>query len=141
MIRYASEKDFPSIYNFINELEQTNFEYEKQIRIYDDNLLNDSIIYLIAEAGTVSIGFLSCYINSLLHHGTDVAEIQELYICQEWRSRGFGKRMLSFLVNDLKSKGIMRLEVTSNLARKETHLFYENFGFSCTSKKFVLNIK
>jgi PhnO protein len=64
-----------------------------------------------------------------------VAEIQELFVKEQYRSLGIGRH----LVNDLQMRlqQCVVLEVTTQNKRTATHVFYEQLGFSPSHKKFV----
>ncbi len=97
-IRKADETDFNSIYQFVNELEETVFGLENQKKAFEKNIKNESHIYLIAELNNKPIGFISCHSQNFLHHaGQKIAEIQEMYVIPEKRKIGVGKRLVDEL--------------------------------------------
>ena len=141
IIREANRVDFNSIYEFVNELEQTNFDVDQQRNVYERNIKNSDFIYLVAEIEQRSIGFVSCHSQELLHHGGQkIAEIQEMYIKPENRKIGVGKMLIDKLKIVVKQLGIEQLEVTSNKRRTETHRFYKREKFINSHEKFVLNL-
>ncbi len=139
-IRTAIREDFPSIYDFINELEEEIFDRERQWDIFIEHIQSPRSIYLVAVKSDQTIGFISCHIQPLLHHGGLIAEIQEMFVREEHRSSGVGKIMLDELKVTIKKMGVVQLEVVSNVKRDRTHKFYQNLGFDYTSKKFVVKL-
>ncbi|MEO9804225.1 MAG: GNAT family N-acetyltransferase [Reichenbachiella sp.] len=140
-IKIANDDDFNSIYNFVNELEQTVFNVEDLKRAFESNVNNPDHIYLIAEMNDEPVGYLSCHSQLLLHHGGQkIAEIQEMYVNPESRKNGIGKGLVDELKRIAKLKEIEQLEVTSNNKRGDTHRFYEREKFVQSHKKFTYRI-
>ncbi len=90
-IRRARVEDFKRIFNFINELENAEFEEEHQKEIFIENLSNPRNIYLVATVDEITVGFLSCHVQPLLHHSGLVGEIQEMYVSNSHRGLGIGQ--------------------------------------------------
>jgi len=135
-IKIAQPEDVDFVYQCICDLENQLFDKTTFASIYDENISNTNIIYLIAYAEK-PVGFLSCHIQPLLHHCGLVAEIQELYVIEEKRNQKIGSQLLQGLKKKLKDKNVVRLEVISNMKRLDTHRFYEREKFTRTSYKFV----
>ncbi|WP_330123114.1 GNAT family N-acetyltransferase [Flavobacterium rakeshii] len=136
--RFATKQDVKAIYGFINELENTVFDYGVFEQYYFENLENKNYIYIVVtDAVQNVIGFCSCHGQLLLHHLSMVFEIQELYVTPEYRNNKVGRFLLETMESLLKEKGYNLLEVTSNKRRTEAHRFYINNGFADTHFKFT----
>ena len=136
--RFATQEDVRVIYGFINELENTVFDYDTFEKYYFENLENKNNIYLVATDTVKNvIGFCSSHGQILLHHQSLVFEIQELFIATDYRDRKVGRFLLQALEDILKQQGHELLEVTSNKRRKEAHRFYINNGFAESHFKFT----
>lgn len=105
--------------------------------IFEANLADLMVQYVLAEADNQPIGFASCHVQRLLHHAGLVAEIQEMYVLPAWRSRGVGQVLVEHFMEQGRREKWVHLEVTSNRRRIRTHTFYERLGFVQTSLKFV----
>ena len=138
IIRKAIAADFPIIYEFINELEETTFDLQIQKEIYNKNLGDPDNIYLVALVNDTVVGFINCHAQHLLHHSALIGEIQEMYVIEEFRGNGIGKLLIEELKKSAISKDIHQVEVVSNTKRLRAHRFYEEEGFTHTSSKFVL---
>jgi PhnO protein len=136
-IRAATQDDFEYIYEFINLLEDEVFDRQKQWEIYLENAGNPNNIYLIAWAHSLAVGYLSCHIQNLLHHGGLVGEIQEMYVNENGRGHGIGKLLIDKTKEIARARGVLQLEVTSGFKREDAHRFYEREGFVNTHKKFT----
>jgi len=141
IIRKANEKDFDTIYQFINELEETIFSAEDQQVAFEQNISNSDCIYLVAELNEQPIGFISCHAQVLLHHGGQkIGEIQEMYVSTENRKMGVGKKLIDELKKVAIQNGIAQLEVTSNKKRLKTHQFYQRESFINSHEKFTFRL-
>ena len=137
-IRPAIDTDLASIYHFISDLENDHFSITSFREYYLQNISNGNYIYLVAEnTKNEVIGYISCHGQILLHHCGWVFEIQELYVKNEFRGTGVGKEMVTKLLSLIEMKDYKSFEVTANITRKGTHLFYLQCGFIETHKKFT----
>ena len=136
-IRSARLSDFDSVYTFVCELEEQQFDKETLRPLFANCLEKENHIYLIAETDGVPVGHISCHGQILLHHCGWVYEIEELYVMPEHRNKKIGAALLSAVENALQGKTCVSLEVASNMRRKNAHAFYEANGFDKTSYKFV----
>jgi PhnO protein len=135
-IRIAAAADVKGIYQCICLLEATDFNYTLFETIYNRNIADASIIYLVAaSAEDAIIGFISCHTQYLLHHCAKVAEIQELYVHEQYRGQGIGRHLVNEI--QIRLQQCATVEVTAQNKRTATHVFYEQLGFKPTHKKFV----
>ena len=137
-IRKASKEDVSSVYHFICLLEETIFEYAGFEKIFYSNVSSKNCRYMVAvnDVNEV-IGFISCHIQQLLHHGGSVAEIQELFVVKTYRKAGVGKALVNTLLEKLVQDKVTSVEVTAQTKRLKTHTFYEAAGFIYSHKKFT----
>ena len=136
-IRTALQTDAPAIYTFICLLEETTLDTSVFDTIYQQNLVNPSIHYLVAEKQGQVVGFVSCHVQYLLHHGGKVGEIQELFVQPEVRNQGIGQQLITALKTIGLQEQFINLEVTTNQKRTDTIRFYEREAFHRTHIKFV----
>ena len=76
-IRTATKGDIEEVYKLICELENSIMDKDKFKTIYDINLLNPHVYYFVYEMNYTIVGFISLHIQQLLHHSSNIAEIQE----------------------------------------------------------------
>jgi len=126
------------VFAFITALEKEEFDKDDFLKIYKRNIRNKDNIYLLAWHKK-PVGYLSCHIQNLLHHCAQVAEIQEMFVPVDKRGQGIGKALLDQLKSMLMKRNVKRLEVTSQVTRRQAHRFYLGENFRITSKKFVCN--
>lgn len=136
-IRRASIRDSESLYAMICELEHSVLNRQAFDEIWDGNIANNMIGYFIAELAGKPIGMISIHIQGLLHHTALVAEIQEMFVYEAYRSTGVGSALMECGVAFAKENGAIQLEVTSRAYREAAHRFYEREGFEKSHVKLV----
>jgi (aminoalkyl)phosphonate N-acetyltransferase len=139
-IRFAAPDDFKIVYHFINLLEYGILDEATQRRVFNENVDDPNVIYLLAFSDGKALGFLSLHIQNLLHHGGKIGEIQELYVDEHARGLGIGKQLTDKIKTIATERNVIQVEVTSRLARQDAHRFYEREGFAFTHKKFLYKL-
>lgn len=129
--------DFKAVYKFVCELQNKSFDQPLMQALYDENIANPEHIYLVATMSDNPIGYTSCHIQNLLHHGGKVAEIQEMFVASAYRSQGVGKLMMREIKREAEEKGSLQLEVTTRAVREKAIQFYMRESFEDSHKKLV----
>lgn len=137
VIRPATESDAPVIYDFICTLEESTLDRETFNTIFVANLRNPLVYYVVAERLGEVLGFVSCHVQYLLHHGGKVGEIQELFVRPEFRNQLIGHQLIGALNSLAVQENFVNLEVTTNQKRTDTIRFYEREAFAQTHIKLV----
>jgi len=129
-----------SVYELICELENEKLNKENFTQIYQDNINNKDVHYLLAFDNLNIVGFASLHIQQLLHHCTKIGEIQEIVVSKKLQSSGVG----TMLFNQIKELAILhnclQLEVCCNLTREKSHQFYLKQGMSKSHYKFTYKL-
>lgn len=133
----ATPNDLSFVYKCLCDLEEMTLDFGAFKSIFEANLTNPAIYYVLVESDNQPVGFASCHVQALLHHAGLVAEIQEMYVLPNFRNRGVGRQLVQHFMDLARHENWVHLEVTSNRRRTRTHLFYERIGFVQTSFKFV----
>lgn len=136
-IRKAHLNDLPEIYEMMCILDEKNLDFDNFQAVFSTNLSENKIIYLVAHKDIEAIGFIGVHINALLHHSGNVAEIQELFIKQGFRSVGLGKKLIEEVEYQCRLNGIREIEVTSNKKNSLAHRFYRNQEYGESHFKFT----
>ncbi|WP_020613669.1 GNAT family N-acetyltransferase [Sediminispirochaeta bajacaliforniensis] len=140
LFREARHDDLDNIWRMICELENYELNRSTFSKLFSSNIENSNVFYLVAEDENVVIGFASLHIQQLLHHNGKVGEIQELYINNNKRGKGYGGLILDTLKGIAHEKGCILLEVSCNVKRKKTHSFYEKEGMVKSHYKFTYKL-
>jgi PhnO protein len=140
MVRQAAFEDLNFIDEFICQLEDFQLDFESFRAIFDNNIINPNLIYLVAFQNDRIVRFISCHTQKLLHHCSIVGEIQELYVDNEFRNMGFGRLLILEIIKIAKTNDFKSLEVTSNIMRTENVGIYKQYGFQLTHNKFTMSL-
>lgn len=137
MIRPAVCADAAGIYTLICALEETRFPQEIFAWGLDTMLGSPSHILLVAEEQGNIVGLLHMRMEFQLHHCGKVAEILELIVSQEVRSKGIGAALLKAARAQAVQQHCIQFEVTSNRKREKAHRFYQREGLEQTHVKLT----
>lgn len=137
-IRKVKESDMLTVYEQICELEEITLNLNEFKNIFFDNINQNDKLYFVAEDSTgLCMGFISCHVQALLHHGGKVAEIQELFVKPNYRNQGIGSLLIKHIESLLKEMGCVSFEVTAQNKRIRTHEFYKKENFNASHIKFT----
>jgi GNAT superfamily N-acetyltransferase len=89
----------------------------------------DNAIFVAVLAGEVAGAFQRTFIRHLQRGGERVSEIESVIVDEPWRGRGIGAAMMRWVIEEARQAGCTRVQLTSNVARKDAHRFYERLGF------------
>jgi GNAT superfamily N-acetyltransferase len=88
---------------------------------------------LIAEAGGTIVGVLTASWQRAIHVPGVYATVQDLWVDEDWRSRGVGAELVEAIASQARTRGVSRLEVglprETFAAIASTESFYERNGF------------
>ncbi|HKO38136.1 MAG TPA: GNAT family N-acetyltransferase [Solirubrobacterales bacterium] len=106
-------------------------ELEAEVRALLDDPEGGSV--LIAEADGKIVGVLSASWQRAIHVPGVYATIQDLWVDEDWRSRGVGAELVEAIASQARDRGVSRLEVglprETFAAIASTESFYRRNGF------------
>lgn len=140
-IRRVTPGDIDNIFNAICDLEKVEYPRKKFEKAFFPNLMDENIFYLVAEKEEVFAGFISLHLQTLIHHGGKVGEVQELYVVKTFRGQGIGADLLHAVEKIAEENDCELIEVASNSTRSKTAEFYTKEGFSKSHVKFTKLLK
>lgn len=138
MIRFAEWKDAGAVYSLIGEMEQSELNKSEFEAVFREQLQSSNFFCWLSEEDGVILGCLNLRIEAQLHHTAKVAEIMELAVRGENRSKGIGTRLFDHACREAKKAGCAQIEVCCNMLRERTHVFYERQGMNRYHYKFSL---
>ena len=109
---------------FLNNLSE---QREQRVQRFQKNLTNTDIETYCVKFDNRMIGFLT--INK------KDGEIWAIYLLEEFRSRGYGKEILDFAIDELKNIGHKNITLWVFEKNTGARRFYENNGFSFDGTK------
>lgn len=90
------------------------------------------------ENGRV-LGAAGCRIGEWLHTGKYL-EIEELVVAEEARSKGIGKRLLSWAEERAREEGCNQVRLVSGVTRADAHRFYERENMAFEARYYSKTI-
>lgn len=129
-IRRATKRDSVEITRLCTQLGYPSSEILMQDRL--ERLIESPVhVVLVAHEGDVVLGWLSGEERITLESGTRV-EITGLIVDSTVRRAGIGKRLVSRLEQWALDRRCSEVSVRSNVARLESHPFYEGLRYART---------
>ncbi len=146
MIRYLQQKDKDECMNMIKEFYKTDAVChevpQENISATIDAALNESPYakIIVCEENGKYCGFCTLAFTFSCEAGGIVVMIEEIYIRDEYKGKGFGTKMFEFLRSEFDAKvKRYRLEVTEN--NLGATRLYEKLGFeNLPYKQMILDI-
>jgi GNAT superfamily N-acetyltransferase len=106
-------------------------EMEAEVQALLDDPQGGSV--LIAEADGKIVGVLTASWQRAIHVPGVYATIQDLWVDEDWRSRGVGAELVEAIASQARTRGVSRLEVglprETFAAIASTESFYRRSGF------------
>ena len=106
-------------------------EMEAEVQALLDDPQGGSV--LIAEADGEIVGVLTASWQRAIHVPGVYATVQDLWVDEDWRSRGVGAELVEAIASQARTRGVSRLEVglprETFAAIASTQSFYERNGF------------
>jgi GNAT superfamily N-acetyltransferase len=135
IIREAEEKDASILSNLLTQLGYPTSVDEAHKRI----LLHkkDGYQLMMSELDGQPIGFIALHWYHAFHHSRLIGRIVAFCVDEKHRSSGLGSQLLKYAEDLFKNKNCVKIELTSNLRRKESHEYYFRKGYQQTSMHFV----
>ena len=128
-VREVIQQDIPALKEVLNTLELFPSEMlDDMISDYLDNSESQDIWFSAVENGkAISIGYCA---PEQLTNGT--YNLLALGVRSDIQSKGAGKKMMSFIENELLEKGqrLLIIETSSTDAFKVSRKFYEDLGYT-----------
>lgn len=132
MIRLALEKDLDLIIYFINKIA----EYEKMSNdvVLDKDTLRDYLFNKkIAKCKFImednkEVGFALYFYNFSTFKGRAGLYLEDIFILEEYRHKGYGKKLFLELVKEAKENNLGRMEWTCLNWNEPSIKFYKSLG-------------
>jgi len=132
-IREATEADVPLILQFIKDLA----EYERLAHkvVATEESLRRTLFgnprfaeVVFAREGGVDAGFALFFHNYSTFHGAPGIYLEDLFVRPEFRGRGIGKQLLTYLARLARERGCTRLEWAVLNWNTPSIEFYKHLG-------------
>lgn len=99
---------------------------ENSMNIIKEKLENKENFYKVVSIDNKIVGFVS-YGKNRDTEADNLGEVYAIYILEEFHKKGIGKKLISYVKNDLKEKGYTSLVIWT-LEENPNKKFYEKLG-------------
>ena len=96
---------------------------------------NDRVFVAVEQQ--LVVGFASFHIMPLLHQKGCLCRVTALCVLAESRAAGIGRQLMEAVEKFARSRGCVKMEITSAKDRKGAHGFYRRLGYLAVSARFV----
>jgi GNAT superfamily N-acetyltransferase len=105
--------------------------YNPRLKEYFDAARDGWFIHYTARLEGQPVGYGNVYLTQDMHNRQLIAQEDTLYVLPEHRN-GVGKRLVAFALDDLRSRGVKRLDVTAVTDLRVAKL-WQRMGFKHTA--------
>lgn len=117
-----------------------NFQ-ENFMRIKKEIKKDAFAVKIILEEESKILGWAFVYIMFQDRHPGPYAYLENVYVEQEYRSRGLGTKLVELAIAEAKERGCYKIIGTSKLEKTSVHAFYEKHGFQKMGYEFRMDLK
>ena len=123
VVTYTSQ-DLSDLDALMHELSATSFCNEELL----NNALNDANVhvYVIRDEGRIVATGTLCIKHTLEF---TIADIESVVVSSKYRGRGYGKELMTAMIEAAKGFGAHHIQLTSNPARVAANQLYQDLGF------------
>jgi GNAT superfamily N-acetyltransferase len=147
-VREAVEADLPALMRLYVELAISgppvgeDAHLQPQIRAAFADIKRDSRqALLVAEVDGQVAGTLALFVlPNLSYGGAPWAVIENVVVASAHRRRGVGRALMLEAIERARRAGCYKIQLCSNLQRREAHAFYESLGFKTTHRQFRMDL-
>ena len=119
-----SSQDLTDLDALMYELSATSFCNEELL----NNALNDANVhvYVIRDEGRIVATGTLCIKHTLEF---TIADIESVVVSSKCRGRGYGKELMTAMIEAAKKMNVHHIQLTSNPARVAANRLYQELGF------------
>ena len=119
-----TSQDLADLDALMHELSATSFCNEELV----NNALNDANVhvYVIRDEGRIVATGTLCIKHTLEF---TIADVESVVVSSKCRGRGYGKELMTAMVEAAKKLNVHHIQLTSNPARMAANRLYQDMGF------------
>ncbi len=119
-----SQQDLADLDALMHELSATSFCNEELL----NNALNDANVhvYVIRDEGHIVATGTLCIKHTLEF---TIADIESVVVSSKCRGRGYGKELMTAMIEAAEKMNVHHIQLTSNPARVAANRLYQELGF------------
>lgn len=140
IIRNAITEDYEKLmklYNlFVGSDRYSKHNNDAFLRV----LKNPNNFLFVAEENGLLIGFASFSIRDVIRYPKKIAELDELFVLENFRKSGVGKQLIIKAEEKARKLDCYRMFIESHYDHKTAHQFYEALGYTNYGYHFIKNL-
>ncbi|HZK55180.1 MAG TPA: GNAT family N-acetyltransferase [Desulfosporosinus sp.] len=142
LMRQATENDLPEVLELLKGMDgEDGIDIGEASAIW--RRISEYPYYkvFVIEDKQQMIGTCSLIIlDNLGHNGSKLAIVESMIVCQDYRGRGLGGKLIQFISEKAKEENCYKLMLSSNKKRIMAHKFYEELGFQQHGMSFMIEV-
>jgi GNAT superfamily N-acetyltransferase len=138
-IRQATTQDLTTLLQLGKKLHQVELQFEPLLKYseqeatnrYTQELRNDHALFLIAEEGSLPIGYLYAHIDQIDYFSTSKpeCEIEVIYLEKEARGKGVSKQLVDSCISWAKKSNVFRIKAGIYHQNQLSLSSFQKYGF------------
>lgn len=134
-VRLAKETDAETLFRLNRDFNEDEAAGLERIRTCLRENLMETVA--IAFVGDAPAGFLCGQKLRSMCYDVDYVELTELYVAEEFRRRGVASRLMGFLEEYYRERGIHAFQLFTGGDNRRAQALYEKLGFFRTEEIFM----
>lgn len=139
-IRLATKNDYEQLMDLYNKFVGSDRYSRHDNDSFHETLLSSSNFIYVGVDGTSLIAFASFSIRKVVRYPKPIAELDELFVLEQYRRTGVGKQLLQQIEEKAILLDCYRLYIESHYDHKDAHRFYERLGYTNYGYHFIKNL-
>lgn len=139
-IRLAQESDYEKVIELYNLFVGSDRYSQHNSDSFKKVLKNNNNFIFVATDTDKIIGFATFSIRDVVRYPKPIAELDELFVSENYRKHGIGKLLMNEIEKKAKELDCYRLFIESHYEHKAAHKFYESLGYTNYGYHFIKNL-
>lgn len=139
-IRSAKESDYEQLMQLYNNFVGDDRYSKHDSDSFEEVLNSPNNFVFVAEDNGQIIGLAAFSVRNVIRYPKQIAELDELFVSQEYRQKGVGKLLMQKVEEKAKELNCYRLYVESQYKHETAHKFYEQLGYTNYGYHFIKNL-
>lgn len=99
------------------------------VSAFEEITADPNVLLLVGELdGEVVATCQVTFLRHLIYRGPLFAQVESVRTMSHLRGQGVGRTLMEWVIAEARRRGAMRVQLTSNLQRKDAHRFYERLA-------------
>lgn len=139
-IRLVKESDYEQLMQLYNLFVGSDRYSKHDNDSFKKVINNPNNFVFIAENQGKLVGFVTFSVRDVIRYPKQIAELDELFVSQEYRQKGVGRLLMQKVEGKAKELNCYRFYVESQYKHETAHKFYEGLGYTNYGYHFIKNI-